>query len=192
MQTGRDQIEAMSKAERDRLYKQLLAEAATRLGARRWRHQSRGIPPGAVEAQDIVSSVLLSALRSSVQVLDLYSCLRNEIAKKVDALRNRSENRDHRIEDFMAAGVEVADPNSRIHSGLFPAEQAILRKETAQRLNSDPTSLARRVFDLTIEDFSPKFIASKLNVGVDEVYEERKKAKKALQPFLKSPGVTKR
>jgi hypothetical protein len=176
--TAREQIEAMSKAERDRLHKRLLAEAAIRLGARRWRQRGHGIPPGAAEAHDIVGDVLVAALRSPAQVVDLYGCLRDEIVKKVDALRKRAENRDQRIEDFSANGREITDPKTVMNNGLFSTEQAVFRSEIEQFLNPDPTSLARRVFALTGEECSPKYIATRLNVGIKEIYEERKKTKK--------------
>jgi hypothetical protein len=184
-QTAREQLDAMSKVERDRLYKELLAEAAARIGIRRWRHQRHGIPPGAVEAQDVVSSVLLAAIRSRNPITDLYACLRAEIAKRVDALRKRVENYDRRLEEFTDAGIEFADPMTKTKIGeLHPTEQQIFQREISDYLNSDPKSTARQVFALTMEGFPPRFTAEALDLDVRDVYEERKKAKNKLKSII--------
>jgi hypothetical protein len=183
--TTREYLDGMSTRQRDRVCKQLTLEAALRIGARSWRnHRRGGVPPGGVEARDVAHSVLTRALSSPVLHDDVYAYLRAEIIKRVDALRKRAENRDHRLEDLTAEGMEFADPRTQSFGGqLYPAEQQIFRSEAIKIFEKDFGSRASKLFESSLEDTPPRDIAIDLGLKVSDVYAERKKLKK------KTPSV---
>ena len=155
---------------------------------------SWGVPPGAVEARDIAQLVLTRALSSPVQHEDVYGHLRAEIIKAVDALRKRAENRDHRLEDLTAAGIDFADPSTQSFGGqLFPFEQQIFKSQAIKILQEDFGVRASNIFGATLDDLPPRTIAAELGLKVSDVYTEKRKLKKnAPSVVLKFYGDIKR
>ena len=170
----------------------LLRHAENKIQRRRWRGSFGGVPPGGIEAHDVVHTVIekvLSGIRrwDPNSQPDLFGYLRAAVDSEISNLVRSYENRRLQSEGTVPAStfeqIDESTPESALLAKEREAQSDVFITGFLDSLNGEP-NLQKLVMAFVDGMTKRSEIAEHLGVSVEEIDSQRKKLRRRLEDYM--------